>query len=221
MSFTNEDQSNIESNNISLFNFSLFGNMNLFDGGIINSDIYPAQNNTVNIGSSGSKFASVFVNKTNTNNLNLVSDLTDTVCSVTTDTNGDLVTSAINLRLNNGNAVIGSIDSAINLPAGSSIANIPWGLVQLNGVLNSPSELPENSNVGAAYLIERNLWICYEQGPPALFQNSGNFTGPQGDRGERGLPGPPGPGFETIEYEPDNRQYSLFFDPVTKKITYS
>jgi hypothetical protein len=215
-----EDLNNIESNNNSLLNFSLFGIINSFDGGVITNDIYPAQNNTVNIGKTDAKFASVFVDKTNTNNLNLVSDLNNAVCFVTTDTQGDLTTSAANLQLNNGNATISSVDSAINLPAGSSIGNIPWGLVQLNGVLNSPSDLPENSNVGAAFIIERNLWICYESGPPALFQNAGNFTGPQGTRGARGLPGPPGPGFESIEYDPDNKKYSLFFDPESKKITY-
>ena len=257
-----EDLNNVESNNSSLFNFGLFGNMNSFDGGVITSDIYPSQNNTINIGKSDAKFASifstngeftsvsggnavftsarindgeftsitgnsadftsVFCNNENTKNLNLISDNgNETICALTTDTNGDLVTSATNLKLNNGNAIISSIDSAINLPAGSSIGNIPWGLVQINGVLNSPSDLPENSSVGSSFLIDRNLWICYEAGPPSLFQNAGNFTGPQGARGVRGERGPPGPGFDSIEYNPNpDKKYSLFFDPESKKITY-
>ncbi len=60
--------------------------------------------------------------------------------------------------------------------------------IDIQGSLDDPSELPDDANIGDAYLIAGEIWVYGVDG----WMSSGNIQGPEGPQGEPGPPGPQG-----------------------------
>lgn len=104
-----------------------------------------------------------------------------------------------------GGVTISSSGGNLNLPIGTTVAGMNYGLLKLLGAKTKTADLPPTAALGDSYLVDRNVYIYVGTDgsvvtSPAGWQDGGVIQGPRGldgiqgqsvkgDTGERGIMG--------------------------------
>jgi hypothetical protein len=194
--------------------FNLASNINNTIGPVINKNLIPTVPNIYNLGSPTHRYKDLATNILTVGNVTLsasgnnliVGDFTvkpqllketlPTEKDTILDTVSDPIVNA-SLNVSKGNMVIGkavmSVDAGQNLqlPSGTTINGQNPGTITILGTYTDSTQLPSGGNIGDAYTITDNLWICTDstQTPPNNFTNIGTFQGPLGPTGPIGQQG--------------------------------
>lgn len=136
-------------------------------GGLLSQNIIPSADKVYNLGSTGSMFNALYVDKL------YVSPNTIYV--------GGVPISASN-------------DGSIVLPTGSTIGGVNPGSIVIKGIKTNTNLLPTNAIIGDGYIIGTHMWVAIKNNWPDLtgWTDIGEIKGPMGDKGIQGDKGDTG-----------------------------